>query len=84
VTEPIRYAKILNLSAEGCLLELKVPPDLVPDTIVEITFTVNKLPFRVRGRVKAVQSATKVGFHFFALSQRVRLQLQDMVEELGG
>lgn len=75
-------AKIINLSLEGCLAVLETPQVMHKDALVEIVFSVNQLPFRVRGQIKAVRSSTEVGFLFPALSKRARVRLGDLIEEL--
>jgi len=75
-------AKIVNLSAEGCLIELQKPERLSQDTVVELTFNVNDLPFRVWGRVKAIRSSTAVGFEFPLMSDRVKDRLAILIEQL--
>jgi hypothetical protein len=76
-------AKIMDLSVEGCLIKLQNPRSFNKEDLVELAFSVKQLPFRVRGQVKAIRSDTTIGFQFPALSQRVRRQLEDLVEELG-
>ncbi len=75
-------ARLLNLSAEGCLLSLLEPRPLRLHSYAELTFEVNQLPFRVRGQVKVVRPDNTFGFHFPTLSTRVRGHLEDLVEEL--
>lgn len=75
-------AKIVNLSIGGCLIESERPLKLAADEIVELIFCVNHMPFRVRGRVRAIRSDTLIGFQFPQLSERVRMQLLDLVGEL--
>ena len=83
-------AKVLNLSLEGCLLILQAPeqePWMEPLTValdqsVEILFSVNQLPFRVRGQVKAIRPNQELGLQFPALSRRTRIRLEDLIEEL--
>ena len=75
-------AKVVNLSLEGCLAILETPQTMKQDAMVEIVFSVNQLPFRVRGQIKAVRSSTEVGFLFPALSKRARVRLEDLIEEL--
>lgn len=75
-------AKIMNLSIGGCLMEFERPLTLVMDEIVELIFCVNHMPFRVRGKVRAIHSETLVGFQFPLLSDRIRRQLEDLVGEL--
>ena len=66
-------ARVVNLSTGGCLLAFHQPLPLQTEAMVEIAFEVNQLPFRVRAQV---------GFHFPALSRRVELQLEDLLDEL--
>jgi hypothetical protein len=75
-------ATIVNLSARGCLLHLRRPQRLWRDMLVELTFEINHLPFRVRGQVKAIRTDTTIGFQFPLLSERVRNQLEDLMKEL--
>lgn len=75
-------ARVVNLSRSGCLLILRSPQPLARDARVEIAFTVNQLPFRVLGEVKAVRSDREFGLYFPALSRRAEMRLEDLVEEL--
>lgn len=75
-------ARLLNLSAEGCLLSLLEPHPLPLHSYAELTFEVNQLPFRVRGQVKVIRPDNTFGFHFPTLSTRIRGHLEDLVEEL--
>ncbi len=75
-------ARVVNLSRTGCLLVLRGPQPLAHEARVELAFTVNGLPFRVMGLVKAVRSDREFGLHFPALSQRAQMRLEDLVEEL--
>ena len=80
--EAFHPAKIVNLSAGGCLMALQKPQSLSQDTMVELTFQINDLPFRVRGQAKGTRSDTRIGFQFPLLSKSIRRQLEDLVEEL--
>lgn len=75
-------AKIVNLSAGGCLMVLEKPQLLSQDTIVELTFQINNLPFGVRGQAKGIRSDTRIGFQFPLLTDKVQRQLEDLVDEL--
>ena len=75
-------ARVVNLSKTGCLLILRTPQPLAREARVELAFTVNGLPFRVLGEVRAVRSEKEFGLHFPALSKRAELRLEDLVEEL--
>jgi c-di-GMP-binding flagellar brake protein YcgR len=80
--EELCPATISNLSAGGCLMVLRRPQRLSQDMLVELTFGVNHLPFRVRGLVRAIRSDTTIGFQFHLLSERVRKQLDDLMKEI--
>jgi hypothetical protein len=75
-------ATIINLSIGGCLMESERPLTLAKNEIVELIFCVNQMPFRVRGRVRAIRSESVIGFQFPQVSDRVRRQLEDLVGEL--
>jgi c-di-GMP-binding flagellar brake protein YcgR len=74
--------KIINLSLGGCLVALETPQELVMDEIVELIFSVNQMPFHVRGTVRAIRSGPLIGFQFSHLSNRVRMRLEDLIKEL--
>ena len=81
-SEPTVYsAKILNLSLEGCLIEVMTPIELL-EPVLDLTFTVNRLPFYVRGHIRYVRSERMIGFQFMQLSSRAREQLMELLEEL--
>lgn len=82
VGEPSIPAAIVDLSAGGCRLVLRHPQQLPKDTLVELTFNINHLPFRVRGQVRAIRSDSTIGFQFPVLSERARKQLDDLMKEL--
>jgi PilZ domain len=75
-------AKVLELSIEGCRIMLGKGQTIADETKVELAFSVNRLPFRVWGVAKGTRQDGSIGFHFPALSQRVRNQLEDLAEEL--
>ena len=85
-TLPVREkpcpAKIIDLSIGGCLMEFERPLALAKDEIVELIFSVNHMPFHVRGQVRAIRSETLVGFQFPHLIDRVREHLRDLIREL--
>ena len=77
-----RKARILDLSASGCRRVMQEPLRLGLDSMVEVKFVVNQLPFRGIGQLKVMRSPTEIGILFPALSARVRLQVEDLVNEL--
>jgi hypothetical protein len=81
--EPVCLAGVVDLSVLGCLLAFHEPLTLERDALVELTFCVNNLPFRVRAQAKSIRSNTRIGFEFPQLRDRIKLQLEDLIEELG-
>ncbi len=77
-----RNATIVDLSLAGCRLITKQACPLELGTIVELTFEVNQLPFRVRACLRAPRSEVELGFAFVTLSKRSRHRIMDLVEEL--
>lgn len=80
--EPLIAGTIVDLSSGGCRMVLRHPQHLPTDTLVELTFNIHHLSFRVRGQVRAIRSDGTIGFQFPALSERVRRELDDLMEEL--
>jgi hypothetical protein len=74
--------RVANLSVDGCLIVLKEPKPLTQDTVVELVFTIDKVPFRVWGQVKAIRPDASIGFQFPLLSNRVRERLAALIEQL--
>lgn len=81
MSEPER-ATILDLSLERCLIRLRLPEALPRQAKVELMFTVNRLPFRVWGRLNCVRANQSLGFQFAHVSDRVGRQLAELMEEL--
>jgi len=80
--EPLIPATIVDLSAGGCRVVLRQPQQLPKDTVVELTFAIHHLPFRVCGKVKADSSDTAIGFQFTVLSERTQWQIEEVMNEL--
>jgi len=80
--EPFIPATIVDLSAGGCRSVLPQPHQLPDDKLVELTFNIHHLPFRVRGQVKAIRSDRTIGFQFTVLTDRAKKQLDDLMKEL--
>jgi hypothetical protein len=51
-------------------------------TVFELTFTVKRLPFRVRARATGVRGARGVGVEFMGLSLTTTQHLHDLIDEL--
>jgi hypothetical protein len=77
-------ARIEDLSLKGCKLVLLDEPEPEFDlpTVFELTFTVNELSFRVRGRLAGFRGAGCIGVEFVDLRPRSKRFILDMVEEL--
>jgi hypothetical protein len=75
-------ARIEDLSLKGCKLVLLGEPDFDLPHIFELTFTVNELSFRVRGRSAGFRGAVCVGVEFVDLRPRSKRYILDMLEEL--
>lgn len=75
-------ARIEDLSLKGCKLVLLGESDLDLPHIFELTFTVNELSFRVRGRSTGFRGTRCIGVEFVDLRPRSKRYILDMVEEL--
>jgi hypothetical protein len=76
-------ARIEDLSLKGCKLILLLDdPEFDLPTVFELTFTVNELSFRVRGRSTGMRAAGCIGVEFMDLSPRLKSYIRDLVEEL--
>jgi len=64
------------------LIELDMPVSLVVDEIVELSFRVNELPFRALAKARALRSDKLIGFQFWDLTERSKMRLRDLIEEL--
>ena|ERR1700761_1079068 len=85
VGKPI-CAKIENLSEGGCLMKLEMPSatdaPFELEQKVELKFEVKQMPFRLLAHVKVFRSNTMIGFQFFDISERGKMHLQDLIDEL--
>lgn len=77
-----RRGKISNLSLSGCLLDLGKGHSFIRAEAVEMTFTVRQLPVRVQGAIGAHHGETAVGVEFTLLTERGKLQLLQLIQEL--
>ena len=71
-----------DLSLKGCKLVLLGEPDFDLPHVFELTFTVNELSFRVRGRSVGFRGTRCIGVEFVDLRPRSKRYILDMVEEL--
>ena len=81
-TGQAQTARIQDLSLEGSLLALGTAPAPEQGASVEIAFTVNQIPFRVRAIVRAIRPNRMIGVEFDLISERTRVRLQDLILEL--
>lgn len=79
--ENIWPATITEISASGCLLQLHSYQELEINTMIELTFTVHREPFRVLGKVKSRRSETLVGFEFHDVNARCQHRIEELVRE---
>lgn len=79
-------ARIEDLSLKGCKLVLLGDPEDEAEfdlpTVFELTFTVNELSFRVRGRSTGFRGTRCIGVEFVDLRPRSKRYILDVVEEL--
>ena len=78
-------AKILEVSAGGCLLDVDdvtVAESLEVGVIVEVAFKVSGESFRVSAEVRSRRSGTVIGFRFDQLSSRTTARLRELVQGL--
>lgn len=79
----VKYtARILNLSLQGCRIELTTQADLEVEEEIDVTFTVNHLPFLVRAQIRHLRTNGILGLQFLYLSSRGQMQLEELLSEL--
>ena len=74
--------KIKNLSLGGCQIQLGEPHGFREGDRVEMTFCVRQLPLRVQACIRQLRSGSTIGVAFTLLSERGKLQLLALIEEL--
>src|SRR5579875_4174868 len=75
-------ARIEDLSLTGCKLVLLRKREISLRSIFELTFTVNRLPFRVRARATGTRGPGCIGVEFVGLSLSTTRYLHDVIDEL--
>jgi hypothetical protein len=75
-------AKIVEMSARGCLLQVQEPTNLALEASAELTFTVKQEPFRVRAEVRSLRSPLLIGFRFIQVTTRTESRIAELIEEL--
>jgi c-di-GMP-binding flagellar brake protein YcgR len=74
--------RILDLSMSGCQFRTD---DCFPMGIyrrAEIEFQLDGLPFRLAGVTQSIHKANRVGVRFLEMSERKRLQLEELIVEI--
>lgn len=74
--------RILDLSLEGCRVRAgsPLPPGL--KARVEITFTINEIPFRMGGRVMRSSGAGELGIAFEGIGTHRQTEWAEVVDEV--
>lgn len=75
-------ARIEDLSVTGCRLVLLGKSEIRLRSIVELTFTVNRLPFRIRARATGMRGPGSVGVEFVGITLTTTRYLHDLIDEL--
>lgn len=75
-------ARVKDLSLTGCKLVLLKDSQIEPRSIFELTFTVNRIPFRVRARATGLRGPDGVGVEFVSLTLTTTQNLHDLIDEL--
>jgi len=74
--------RILDLSMGGCRIRTNLPFPLGVFRRVETQFHINGLPFRLAGVTQAIYDPFQVGIRFLDVSERMRAQLAQLIEEI--
>jgi c-di-GMP-binding flagellar brake protein YcgR len=75
-------ARIEDLSLTGCKLVLLRESEISLRNIFELTFTIKRLPFRVRARATGMRGSEAVGVEFVGISLSTTQYLHDLIDEL--
>jgi len=78
----LRKGRILNLCLDGCLIEPQLNTGYAIGDRLDLRFEVNQLPFRAQCIVRRLQTSGEIGVEILSLSDRNRLRLRELVEEL--
>ena len=74
--------RILDVSMGGCRIRTNLPFPLGVFRRVETQFRLDGLPFRLAGVTQAIYDPFNVGIRFLDLSERMREQLAQLIEEI--
>jgi c-di-GMP-binding flagellar brake protein YcgR len=75
--------RVLDLSIGGCYIETEARLRLAPGTPVEMIFRLNDDVFRCDATSRMVR-ARGAGFLFSTMDTRTQMELERLIEELGG
>jgi c-di-GMP-binding flagellar brake protein YcgR len=76
--EPCK-ARIVDLSAEGCLLMFDNPQSIRRGSEMLMAFEVENIPFGVLAQAKSIRSGTSVGVYFPEMTERGRADLLGLI-----
>jgi PilZ domain. len=81
----VRSGRIVDLSCGGCLIEMRLPIYVSQGSAIELAVQTRGIALRMQGKVAFVDRARpgQVGISFERLSERSRVQLSELVAELG-
>jgi hypothetical protein len=74
--------RILDVSMGGCRIRTNLPFPLGVFRRVETEFHIDGLPFRLAGVTQAIYDPFNVGVRFLGMSERMREQLAQLIEEI--
>ncbi len=74
--------RILDLSLTGCRLQTAEPFPVGIYTRVEAQFRLAGITFRLGGVTQAIHGRRQVGIRFLDMSDRKRLQVKELIEEI--
>lgn len=73
---------LADLSLRGCCIESDSPPQLAPDSPVEVILKVKGTALRLGGIVRHRTRQTRTGIQFLDVSPRKKEQIEELMEEL--
>jgi PilZ domain len=74
--------RIVDVSMGGCRIRTNLPFPLGVFRRVETQFRIEGLPFRLAGVTQAIYDPFNVGIRFLNISDRMREQLAQLIEEI--
>jgi PilZ domain len=78
----ITTGNIVDLCLNGCLLQPRLQSEVNINDILDLRFEVNRLNFRARCIVRRISPDGTLGIEILFLSDRLRNQFQELIEEL--